>query len=365
MLALGGPLTACAGSAPTPAAPTWVPKPDAPYQAEPQLPGGSPTAGPPSSASPPGAGGSPGPGSTTAADPTVVAKNLTAPTGLALLPDGSALVGERTSGRILAVQPTPDQPTPVVQTLAALDTTDGGGLLDLAVSPNYAEDKLVYALVSTAVDLEVVTFTLGGPVTPVVTGLPKGSGRIAFDPTGQLLVAAGTTVTRFDDIGRPAPDNPASGSAVYSTGLSAPAGLCLAAAAPSGPAQATVLVASADQLAIAAPGGALSGPLAPLPTGRTGVSGCAVIGTRVYLSTLAGAAVVAADLTATGSFVTTTAFTVAVAGTYGRLRTVVAAPDGALWLTTSNLDGQGRPVAADERVVRIVPTGGGGTGSKA
>ena len=47
-------------------------------------------------------------------------------------------------------------------------------------------------------------------------------------------------------------------------------------------------------------------------------------------------------------------------GKYGRLRTVVAAPDGALWLTTSNKDGKGKPVPADERVLRIVPTGGDG-----
>jgi sugar lactone lactonase YvrE len=45
---------------------------------------------------------------------------------------------------------------------------------------------------------------------------------------------------------------------------------------------------------------------------------------------------------------------------YGRLRTVVAAPDGALWLTTSNKDGKGKPGPADERVLRIVPSGGGG-----
>ena len=45
---------------------------------------------------------------------------------------------------------------------------------------------------------------------------------------------------------------------------------------------------------------------------------------------------------------------------YGRLRTVVAAPDGALWLSTSNRDGQGRPKPVDERILRIVPTGGGG-----
>jgi hypothetical protein len=52
-------------------------------------------------------------------------------------------------------------------------------------------------------------------------------------------------------------------------------------------------------------------------------------------------------------------FAPALSNRYGRLRTVVAAPDGALWLTTSNRDGHGAPVPTDERVIRYVPSGGG------
>ena len=37
---------------------------------------------------------------------------------------------------------------------------------------------------------------------------------------------------------------------------------------------------------------------------------------------------------------------------------MVAGPDGALWLTTSNKDGRGRPTRQDDRVIRILPPAG-------
>jgi hypothetical protein len=43
------------------------------------------------------------------------------------------------------------------------------------------------------------------------------------------------------------------------------------------------------------------------------------------------------------------------AGTYGRIRTVVRAPGGALWIATSNRDGRGSPSRGDDRIVRVRP----------
>ncbi len=374
--------------------PTWVPKPN--YQGNndprPQLPQpGLPAPSESGSPSAPGsAPGSPRPGPTTTApatDPGVVATKLNQPTGLVVLPDGTALVGERTTGRILRVQPTPGRPATLVQRLAGVDGSGDGGLLDLAISPTFGEDGLIYAYLSTATDNRVVHFAPGSQPSPVLTGIPKGhtgnAGRIAFDATGALLTGTGDAgrpalaasatslagkILRTSDIGRPLPDNPSPRSPIFARGLRSVNGLCvdprsglriaISAAAPASPGapaspdEVNVIKAGADYgWPGNGPGSAPPGKA--LPAAGTGGGGCALAANRLFVATSTGKSLVVGEVNRSGAVAT---FNATLQNKYGRLAGAVAGTDGALWLTTRNRDGQGRPVADDDRVIRISPS---------
>ena len=307
-------------------------------------------------------------------DPNVVATKLAAPTGLTLLPDGTALVGERTTGRIVDVQPTAGKPIKVIRTLTGLSYAGGGGLLDLALSPSYSQSGLILALVTTARDTRVLEFTATGPVTTVLSLIPRGAtnntGRLLVLTNGDILVGTGDTgqaalatsptslagkVLRIDDLGSPAPGNPVPSSKVFASGLSTVNGLCLDSTLG------TIYAAEAgrpDRLLPVVSGKNVSTSTAlTLPAAIGGVGDCAISSNALYVTGLNGEDVFRATLDGKGG---AGAFTGLLKKKYGRLLSVVAATDGSLWLTTSNKDGLGHPVAADERVLHIHPAGAGG-----
>src|SRR4051795_829109 len=104
------------------------------------------------------------PTATPAAAPRLrtVATGLHVPWGIAFLPNGDALVSERTTGRILRIPHGGGRPHVAMRVPGVEVDAGEGGLLGLAVSPHYASDKLVYAYFTTVQDNRIARFKLGG-----------------------------------------------------------------------------------------------------------------------------------------------------------------------------------------------------------
>jgi glucose/arabinose dehydrogenase len=105
-------------------------QPSGPFRPLPE--GAPPQVGPPTTQPPP-PGQQPPPGSgDQGGDPNVVASDLQVPTPLVLMADGTAIVGERDTGRLVQVFPDRSPPRELM-TVPGLDTSGDGGLLGLAV----------------------------------------------------------------------------------------------------------------------------------------------------------------------------------------------------------------------------------------
>ncbi|MEU8653822.1 PQQ-dependent sugar dehydrogenase [Streptomyces sp. NPDC048737] len=356
--------------------------------------GGAPGAAPSPSASPTAAGSSPAAEETPPAKGTVevvrtVAEGLDTPWGLAPLPEGGLLVASRDRGTITLVDTDGGGKTELGE-VPGVSAAGEGGLLGIALSPDYASDHMVYAYFTSASDNRVVRMLydadrpageqLGAPDT-VFRGIPKGmihnGGRIAFGPDRMLYVGTGESgqqglsqdkdslggkILRLTPEGEPATGNPFPDSPVYSYGHRNVQGLAWDAkqrlfAAEFG--QNTW-----DELNAIVPGGnygwpeaeGRSGaakyrdPVAQWSTDEASPSGVAYAEGSMWLAGLRGQRLWRVPLKGTAASADPQAF---LEGEYGRLRTVVAAGGDKLWVTTSNTDGRGTPKKGDDRILEL------------
>lgn len=317
-----------------------------------------------------------------------VATGLAVPWGIDFLPDGHALVNERDSARLLDVSPAGE--VTAVGTVGGVQPGGEGGLLGLAVSPTFASDHLVYLYYTAASDNRIVrvTYTDGrlGPQQVVLSGLPKGTihngGRIAFGPDGMLYAGVGETgntalsqdlsslggkIIRITPSGDAAPGNPF-GTRVWSYGHRNVQGLAWD---DEGRLFATEFGQNQlDEInriepgnnygwpIVEGPGGgsAYTDPLVTWTPAEASPSGAAIVDDSLWVAGLRGRRLWQVPLTGDGGVGTPVAH---LAGEYGRLRNAAAAPDGTLWVTTSNRDGRGTPATDDDRILALTPGDGG------
>ncbi|WP_079659307.1 PQQ-dependent sugar dehydrogenase [Streptomyces sp. 3214.6] len=318
-----------------------------------------------------------------------VAEGLNTPWGLAPLPEGGLLVASRDEGKITRVDEKTGRKTELGE-VPGVSAAGEGGLLGLALSPDYASDHMVYAYFTSASDNRIVRMLydtkrpagdqLGAPDT-IFKGIPKGmihnGGRIAFGPDGMLYAGTGESgdrglaqdkkslggkILRLTPEGEPAPGNPFPDSPVYSYGHRNVQGLAWDSKQR--------LFASEfgqdtwDELNAIEPGAdygwpAAEGkskdpkyrnPIAQWHTDEASPSGIAHAEGSIWMAGLKGQRLWRIPLKGTAASADPQAF---LKGEYGRLRTVVSAGGDKLWVTTSNTDGRGDPKTGDDRILEL------------
>ena len=320
----------------------------------------------------------------------VVASGLETPWGLAFLPDGSALVSERDTGKIKRIDPGGRAGSNVstVGSVKGVVPEGEGGLLGIAVTtPKGGGTPVLFAYLTSETDNRVVRMPLLdggkrlGAQKTILTGIPKqtyhNGGRLLIGADETLYIATGDAgdpelsqnpdslagkVLRVDFNGAPAAGNPRAKSPVFTLGHRNVQGLAL-------DSKGLVWASEfgerdADELNLLVPGGNYGWPQVEgrgkdprfinprtvwSPTSTASPSGIAIKNDVAYVASLRGERLWQVPIKGA----TTRKAKSWDIGDAGRLRSIGLAPDGSLWVITSNTDGRGDPRAADDKVIRL------------
>jgi glucose/arabinose dehydrogenase len=212
-------------------------------------------------------------------------------------------------------------------------------------------------------------------LTGIATSTHHNGGGLVFGPHGLLYASTGDAedpsaapdrtslngkVLRITDAGEAAPGNPF-GNQVWSYGHRNVEGLRFdehgrlwaSEVGDKGADELNLVVGGRDYGWPAVEGsdgrGGYADPFAQWPVDECSPSGIAVAAGRAWLGALQGECVWSVVLDGARAGRTERHL----AGAYGRIRSVALAPDGSLWVGTSNRDGRTQPRSGDDRLLRL------------
>jgi aldose sugar dehydrogenase len=337
-------------------------------------------------------------------DPEVVAAGLEIPWGIAFLPDDRLLLTERPGRlRVIDLEGLRDEP---VAEIGGVVHRGEGGLLGVALDPEFEDTRLVYLYYTGSDGNRVSRFMLDDDLTlgeeQVVLGqLPAAAihngGALAFGPDGMLYVTVGDAgepslaadptspagaILRVTPDGEVPGDNPHGDSPVWSTGHRNVQGLAwddddrlyVSEHGPSGEfglcCKDEINLVEAGEFygwpnrsggedtgqSVDAPGEPVDPVATSGPDSTWAPGGIALHpeSRSVLLTNLAGQQLLRFTLEEDDP--RAVAETETVLDGHGRLRAVVRGPDDCYYVTTSNRDGRGRPADDDDRLLRLCPT---------
>lgn len=340
-----------------------------------------------------------------------VASGLQIPWALTFAPDGRILFTER-PGRVRLIKNGTLQAANYVRLSPA--STGEGGLMGIALHPSFPASPYVYLMYTALAGGQsfnrVSRFTDHGTfadsekviIDRIPAALYHDGGVLAFGPDKMLYVGTGDDqnpdtaqnlnslagkILRVTPDGAVPADNPLAGSRVYAYGLRNVQGLAWDPATGDlwatmhGPTGELGLQALDSIFRIKA-GGNHGWPRSLGLTGMPGVTPPVMMftGTSVppagamfytgslfpelkgnfFFSSLGAQHLQRVVLDGSGQITRVERWfeKAAKSGVYGRLRAATQGPDGAIYLTTSNRDNRGAPQTGDDKILRLVPTGG-------